>query len=190
MPRSQTVQERVHAAILDAAAEVFARRGSGASMADVATAAGIARATLYRYFANRQALRRELVRSAVTDAAGRLRAARLDEVSVSEGVTRAVRALVDVGDSYVILAREQPRPKQFERSIGAPLRALFERGQLAEEIRNDIPAAWLTESLLGLIVSALLSSHRLGSEDTVAVTTKLFLDGSRLVRARAASRRS
>jgi AcrR family transcriptional regulator len=183
MRRPRNLQERVHAAILEAAAHVFARRGSGASMSAVASAAGIARATLYRYFPNREALQQELIRSAVAEAARRLKAARLDEVEVPEGIARAVRALVTIGDGYVILAREQPRPRQFERSIGSPLRALFERGQVAEDIRNDIPASWLAEALLGLVVGALLSSDRLGTEDSVAVISTLFLDGSRSLQA-------
>lgn len=44
--------------LLDAAGEVFARDGvTGASMGDIAAAAGCSRATLYRYFDDRSALR-------------------------------------------------------------------------------------------------------------------------------------
>ncbi|MGW5311593.1 TetR/AcrR family transcriptional regulator [Nocardia thailandica] len=44
--------------ILDAAAELFAERGVDAvGMGDIAKAAGCSRATLYRYFENRQAVR-------------------------------------------------------------------------------------------------------------------------------------
>ena len=51
--RTEVAAER----ILDAAGELFAERGVAAvGMADVAAAAGCSRATLYRYFENRQAL--------------------------------------------------------------------------------------------------------------------------------------
>ena len=76
-------------------------------MNDVAEAAGVARATVYRYFPNREALLDELARAAVSDVEARLASARIDEVAPEEGIARAVRALVDVGDSFVLLARER-----------------------------------------------------------------------------------
>ena len=54
--RRQALQQRVGAAILDGAAQIFAVQGEHASMNDVADAAGVARATVYRYFPNRDAL--------------------------------------------------------------------------------------------------------------------------------------
>ena len=48
--------DRTAAAILDAAAHVLSEHGSGANLADVAAAAGVSRATLYRYYPDRDAL--------------------------------------------------------------------------------------------------------------------------------------
>ncbi len=177
----QALQQRVAAAILDGAARMFAVQGEQASMNDVAAAAGVARATVYRYFPNRQALLDEMARAAVSDADQRLASARIDEVPPEEGVARAVRALVDVGDSFVLLARERVRsdPERFERRVIQPLRQLFERGQTAGDIRRDIASARLTESLIGLIVGVLTSTPPLGKEDIIATITGLFLDGAR-----------
>ena len=110
------LQRRVAAAILEGAARTFADQGEQASMNDIAAAAGVARATVYRYFPNRQALFDELAQVAVSDADARLASARIDEVEPTEGVARAVRALVDVGDSFVLLARQRERsdPERFE----------------------------------------------------------------------------
>ena len=149
-------------------------------MHDVAAEAGVARATLYRYFPSRQALVGEVGRWAASDAGTRLSSARLDEVPVEEGVARAVRALVEVGDFFIVLARERvrPDPEVFESSLGAPLRTLVERGQVMGNLRDDVPNSWLTESLVGLVVSVLSVSPSMGREDTIAITTSLFLNGA------------
>jgi TetR/AcrR family transcriptional regulator, mexCD-oprJ operon repressor len=177
----QALQQRVAAAILDGAAQLFALQGAQASMNDVAEAAGVARATVYRYFPNRETLLDELARAAVSDVDARLESARIDEVTPEEGIARAVRALVDVGDGFVLLTRERLRsdPEQFERRLIQPLRRLFERGQAGGDIRDEITSARLTESLIGLIVGVLTSSPPLGREDMTATITGLFLDGAR-----------
>ena len=180
--RSTTLHARVSAAILEAAAAVVADRGEQASMADVAAAAGMARATVYRYFPNREALLEELGRLAVEETGERLSAGRLQEVAVPDAFERAVRALVAVGDSFVVVSREstRPDPDEFERQVAAPLRGLVERAQSLGEMRDDLPASGLMESLIGIVVSGLRTRPSLGVEDTVAGITSLFLDGARL----------
>jgi TetR/AcrR family transcriptional repressor of mexCD-oprJ operon len=183
-PRS-ALQERVSAAILEAAAEVLATDGEAASMNDVATAAGVGRATVYRYFPSREALLDRLADLALARAGDRLHAAGLPGVSVEEGLNRAVRVLVGVGDYFVVLARERvrPDPVQLEQRLWAPLRALLERGQETGVIRTDVPVSWLSDSLLSLAVSVLLARPARGEEDAVAAITSLFLDGCRAQRA-------
>jgi TetR/AcrR family transcriptional regulator, mexCD-oprJ operon repressor len=169
----------VSSAILEAAAQVLGAHGDQASMLDVAAAAGVGRATVYRYFPSRQALLDELAEVALEQAGERLSAAGLDRVPAAEGISRAVRALVAVGDYFVVLARERVRPDaaRLEAQIGARLRGVLERGQASGEIRDDVPASWLTEALLGLVVNILLAPRLLGSEDTIAAITSLFLHG-------------
>lgn len=172
----QALQQRVAGAILEGAAEIFALQGAQASMNDVAEAAGVARATVYRYFPSREALLDELAQTAIRDVEARLASARIGEVAPEEGIARAVRALVDVGDSFVLLARERVRSAP---ELTQPVRQLFERGQASGDIRDDIASARLTESLIGLIVGVLTSTPALGKEDMTATITRLFLDGAR-----------
>jgi TetR/AcrR family transcriptional repressor of mexCD-oprJ operon len=178
-PRN-ALQDRVARAILDAAACVLADQGEQANMADVAAAAGVARATVYRYFPNRQALLDELAELALQSAAQGLASARIDEIRVPEAIVRAVRALVDVGDLFIAVAGKQLRPdaEQFERDVRRPLRHLVERGQADGAIRDDLPSAWLTESLVGIAVSVLSSPPSRGREDTVAAIASLFVHGA------------
>jgi TetR/AcrR family transcriptional regulator, mexCD-oprJ operon repressor len=175
------LQQRVAAAILDGAARIFALQGEQASMNDVAAAAGVARATVYRYFPNREALLDALAAAAVGALESRLASARVDEVAPEEGIARVVRALVGLGDSFVLLARERPRsdPERLERALTQPLRRLFERAQADGEIRDDITSARLTDALIGLVVGVLTSTPSLGVDDMTATITALFLDGAR-----------
>jgi TetR/AcrR family transcriptional regulator, mexCD-oprJ operon repressor len=179
--RGHALRERVAAAIVAAAAQVFAHEGAGASMADVAAAAGVGRATVYRYFPTRQALLERLAAIAVRDAGARLAEAHLESVSPEEGVTRAVRALLEVGDYFTVLARERVRPDaaDYDDRLVAPLRRLFERGQAAHAFRADIAVEWLTNALLDLVASVVASRPALGRDDTVAAVSALFLDGAR-----------
>jgi TetR/AcrR family transcriptional regulator, mexCD-oprJ operon repressor len=179
-PGRPTLRERVAAAILESAAGALAAEGEAASMGDVAAAAGVARATVYRYFPTRDALLEALGRVAVGQAGEGLAAARLEGVSVDEAFTRAVRALVIEGPFFVVIARERARvdPAEFERRIAGVLRELIRRGQSLGEIRDDIPTSWLLEWFIGSVVSVLGAKPALGVEDTVDAITSLFLDGA------------
>jgi TetR/AcrR family transcriptional regulator, mexCD-oprJ operon repressor len=181
-PARHPLQERVAAAILDGAARIFAMEGEQASMNDVAAAAGVARATVYRYFPNREALLDALAAAAVGAVEARLTAARIDEVAPEEGLARVVRALVGLGDSFVLLARQGPRsdPERVERVLTRPLRRLFERAQADGEVRDDITSARLADALIGLVVGVLTSTPSLGVDDMTATVTGLFLDGARV----------
>jgi TetR/AcrR family transcriptional regulator, mexCD-oprJ operon repressor len=180
-PAPPPLRARVAATILEAAARTLAGRGEQASMSDVATAAGVGRATVYRYFPTREVLLEQLAAFAVEEAASRLEASRVDEVAPLEGISRAVRALVEVGDPFVVVAREQVRLRSpvFNARLVDPLTALVERGQTAGVIRDGLPASWLTESLLALVVGGLASGQPMGKEDTIAAITELFMDGAR-----------
>lgn len=178
--RRPGLKERVTAEILAAAASVLASSGSQASMNDVATAAGVARGTLYRYFPTRGALVEQLRATAVEDAAARLRDSRVSEIDPVDGLERAIRAFLDAGDVFVVGARERSRPggADFDAAIMRPLRELMERGQEAGAIRNDMDASGLSEALLGLVLAG-SSSARVGKEDAIASVKQLFLDGAR-----------
>jgi hypothetical protein len=69
---------------------------------------------------NRQILLDELASMALREIDERLRSARLDEVPVYDGVWRVVGTLVDVGDPFVVLVRERPRPEDIDRVLCGP----------------------------------------------------------------------
>jgi TetR/AcrR family transcriptional regulator, mexCD-oprJ operon repressor len=177
----EALHQRVSAAILDAAARVVAEQGTQASMTDVATAAGVARATVYRYFPSREALLADLARAALADAAARLATARINEVPAEEGIKRAVRALLEVGDYFVVLVRERTSPERaaLDAQVASPLRHLFESAQRSGAVRRDVPPSLLTESLVALAAGVPRAAPALGKEDQIAAIATLFLDGAR-----------
>jgi TetR/AcrR family transcriptional repressor of mexCD-oprJ operon len=177
-----SLRDRTASAILEAAARVLARTGTAATMGDVAVEARLGRATLYRYFENREQLVSALWDVALGDAAKRLAAARLEQVSVEEGVARAVRAIAAVGERYEVLLRD-PSAEQRERAaaaIGEPIRRLVERGQREGVLRADVSAAMLGEMLGGLILAGLVHAfgEGLGAEEASAIIANQFLQGA------------
>jgi TetR/AcrR family transcriptional repressor of mexCD-oprJ operon len=163
--------------ILAAAASVLAAR-QGASMAEVAAAAGIARGTLNRHFPTRESLLRALEGAANEEAGRRLAEANLDGVPVDEALARVVRALVAVGEDFIVLLRERRPP---EPGFAGPLVALIERGRATGEIRSDAPVTTLVESLLALIGACVRTGRaaEIGSEDISSMALGLFLAGAR-----------
>jgi TetR/AcrR family transcriptional repressor of mexCD-oprJ operon len=152
-------------------------------MADVAAEAGVSRATLYRYYPDREALLSALAAQALADGGARLAEAGLERVPVEEAIERIVRALVTVGDRYAVLVQEQVPfdPAEAERLLGAPMLAVFERGVESGLFRKDLSAEVLLKLFGGALHSAVKLTQRgdLGLEDASAATASLFLDGAR-----------
>jgi TetR/AcrR family transcriptional regulator, mexCD-oprJ operon repressor len=163
--------------ILLAAARVLSAR-QAASMADIAAASEITRATLYRYFPARESLIQALEAAANDEAERRLVEANLEEVAVEEGLARATRALVRVGDDFIVLLRERRPP---EPGFTGPLEALLKRGREDGRIRTDVPLATLMESLLVLVGACVRTGRAagMGLEDVSSAALRLFLTGAR-----------
>ncbi|MFI0487420.1 TetR/AcrR family transcriptional regulator [Actinomadura sp. 9N215] len=183
MTRSLILRDQVRAGILDVAAAVLAERGAAASMTDIAQAAGVARATLYRYFPSRQALLYALYEAALADLTERLADARLETVPVEEAVARMTRATIAATSRYRALGlfdRSPREARRVERQLAAPLRAVFERGAAGGTFRRDLPVHTLAElyfSLLEGVVSR-VARRRLGVDEASASVTTLFLSGA------------
>jgi AcrR family transcriptional regulator len=174
--------DRTSAAILDAAARVFADEGASANLATVATAAGVSRATLYRYYKSREVLLQALVRDAIDEAARRLADAGLERAPVEDAIERILRAFVTVGDRYAVLVSDLPWYEKADKSqLQTPVRAVLTRGIESGVLRNDLSAEVLNELLGGAALSAIkLTQHqRLGVEEASAAAASLFLEGAR-----------
>ena len=139
--------ERNRRRILDAAREVFAARGPGASVDEIARAAGVGMGTLYRRFPTKEALLEAVVRdrlAALVDA--------LAEVTQApdpwEAFAGAMETVAErVGRDRVLYDLLQTQPgllsgvSDERRRLRAALRPALERAQAAGAVRGDIAVA-------------------------------------------------
>ncbi|MEV6265420.1 TetR/AcrR family transcriptional regulator [Streptomyces sp. NPDC051784] len=184
MRRNVPLRDRVAVAILDAAAAELAQRGQSVSMAEVATAAGVGRTTLYRYFPNRESLLETLAEEACAELIGKLADAGLDGVPVAEALARVSRIAVGQAAKYQALMRvccKPDVPDETARQLMAPLVALFARGSAEGVWRGDLGSDALLDLYMALLEGALGHAlhSKLGVEPAAAAITSLFLQGAR-----------
>lgn len=148
---------RNRAVILDAAVDVLAVHPS-ASLAEVASRAGLGRATLYRHFDSREALRLAIREEALARAAEALSEARVEDRPVREAIREAAALLVPLGMRFRILLAEgadtDPEFLAARDRVLQPLSGLVARGVADGELRPDVSPAWVGMVLAGLLVSA------------------------------------
>src|SRR6266540_1424629 len=166
------------AAITHAAAQLVARH-QDPTVGAVAQATGVARCTVYRYFPTRQALLTAVLDQALLEADHHLTQANLAAVPVPEGLARAVRALVALGDDFLVLARQRLLTGE-DIPAFSPVVAL-DRGRQAGDLRSDLPLSCQVEALYALVHACLRASElaAAGPEDISATALRLFLEGSK-----------
>jgi TetR/AcrR family transcriptional repressor of mexCD-oprJ operon len=167
------------AAIAQAAAHLVARH-QDPTVGTVAQATGVARGTIYRYFPTRQALLTAVLDQAHRKADHQLTQANLAAVPVPEGLARAVRALVALGDDFLVLV-DQRLLTGGDTSAFSPVVGLLDRGRQAGDLRSDLPLSCQVEALYALVHACLRASElaALGAEDISATALRLFLEGSK-----------
>ena len=185
MTKGEVLRDLTAAAIIDSAATILAERGDAASMEEIASAAGIGRATLYRYFPNREELLSAMAAASVQELAARIKEANLKAVPIEEAIARLARGIIATGSKYTALngdsAKYTNAYPDFDVKVIEPVRALFRRGIADGSLREDLPLDVLMDLFSSLIKGALdtTASGRRGIEETAAAVTTLFLDGVR-----------
>lgn len=136
-------------AILEAAFTELAARPT-ATLADIAEAAGVGRATLHRYFAGRDDLIRAMALRAAAELDEAVTAAVVDAQSETEGLRLCLEAMIPLADRQYFLANEPL--DRFPEVAAIHARQLHELEQAIDGAKSEggfdphIPTAWITEA--------------------------------------------
>lgn len=160
--------------LLDAAAAALAQ-DPDASMADVAAAAGLTRATLYRHFGSREQLLKGMRADALAFAQDAIADSRLDEGSAIDALRRVVAAIIALGDRFRPLlangAEEDPDFLRDRAETFAAVQRVILRGQDAGLIRSELSPQWVVAALTALLAAAVRSGGAVRNDQ---VATEVF----------------
>lgn len=149
----RAVAGRNREAILEAAIHVLAAQPD-AGVAEVAAAAGVGRATIYRHFPSREELIDALREHARDEARERLAAVDVDEGDPVEALERMVRAMLALGERYRVIFPPDQRNERRSEVLLQPLGRLIARAQAEGVIDPELPRAWVVASLRALLRGA------------------------------------
>ncbi len=167
--------------ILQAAADLLAR-DLDAPMSEIAAAAGLHRATLYRHFPNREDLVFAIHLQALEDARGAIEAAAPEEGDAAEALQRVVSGLASVGERYRIVVGTEEFATELgplRETIGARLIGLVARGQEEGSLRGDLSPRWIVLAMVQLVTGALTDVTRgeMRREDVAAHVNAILMGG-------------
>jgi AcrR family transcriptional regulator len=148
------VQVRTRAAILAATASVLAANRL-ATLPDIATAAGVGRTTLHRYFADRETLIYQATLDSIDVLLETANEAAVDQGPAIEAMRRLITALAAIGDRVLFLFADPAVLRDIPPSE-QPTEELFinliKRGQAEGAFDPDLNPTWIRHALYGLLL--------------------------------------
>ncbi len=147
-----------------------------AGVAEVATAAGVGRATLYRHFPTRESLLEAIRSQGLADGERAAATCRLDEGTATDALSRLLCAWLDLGDRYRVVVVNPSRPDQVEvrareEQLATSIQRVVERGQARGEFSTAIAPYWGMSAVGALLVAMIVAvgEGRIPREDAHAL---------------------
>ena len=163
--------ERNMLRIQEAAIRLWAEEPN-AGVADVAAAAGVGRATLYRHFPTRESLLEAIRTQGLIDGEAAIEVCRIDEGSPTGALSRLLAAWLELGDRYRVVVANPSQPdniaaREREDRLGEGIVMLIMRGQEEGEFSKDVPPIWGASAVGALLVAAIrgVGEGRISRED-------------------------
>lgn len=187
MPRPDVSDERIPQ-ILNAAAAKFAENSiDGASMAQIAKAANVSKATIYHYFDSKDALVEALVRRLFDEDTSEIDSLLQTKASFSERITSYVdnlvilleqnKALYPIFAEFKTMTMRRPAIQNIIQEYFAgyivTFQQLIEEGQTQGEVRPNIAPQEAAIALVAIIEGAILLAQNLEKPLDQIMTTSL-----------------
>lgn len=162
----------LRSSILDAAIRVLAAQPS-ATLQEVAVEAGVGRATLYRYFPNREALIIALAETSLAETAAISEHLREHSECLQDYFEALLTALLEQGEKYHYLSTDSSalNDPQINTAYAEQLERMHDLvRQLQQEgvLDSALPSRWINQLLDGLIYSAWQYAQTTGNSEELA----------------------
>jgi AcrR family transcriptional regulator len=172
--------QRNHRLVVEAAMKVLSEDPS-MSMQQVADASGLGRTTVYRHFANREALLEAVFFDLLERIRVNIETALANPGDPTQAITTVVSSVFDVGLEYgPLIAQRDAESEAFAVGFNArvaPTSIYLAGAQKRGEIRTDMPISWLLSVITSLTLGAIdeVAGGTLGEDEAKRLVTGTFV---------------
>jgi len=169
-------------AIIEASIQTLLRNPT-ASMSDIATAARVGRATLYRHFESREALIEKLILVSVNEI--RTASAPIQHLKGRTAIETYIELKMPLADRFHFLTSlwndsvDGDAVKQVERQLISELATLVNQAKEEGDINLALPTTWIVSFYESTIMSAwwLIASGDITIDEAIRYTKQSFFNG-------------
>lgn len=138
-------------------------RNPGASLAEVAEAADVGRATLHRYFSSRADLFSALARYAMRELEEAASAATVNAQSYCDALRLVMGAIIPLAHRHMFLTQENLQDADLAEALAQQareLRDLIDAAKKEGGLRHELPTEWIAQAYDHLIYAAWMMIQR------------------------------